>query len=223
MLAQCRMRAARLLRAHRTRNAHAPQKTYLYIMAAASYFADQTYENQDFTEVSWAAGEYEGCTFVGCNLERVDWSGSQFADCTFRDCNASLAILHRTSFQDVQFERCKLLGLRWEHVNPIGLALSFRNCTLDHTSWYQMRLKKTRFDGSSLVEADFTEADLTEAVFLDTNLTRATFDHAVLERADLRTADGFSIDPQRNKLTGARFTLSGLPGLLDAHQLRIEP
>ena len=204
-------------------DASAPQKTYLYIMAAASYFADQTYENQDFTDVSWAAGEYEGCTFVGCNLERVDWSGSQFADCTFRDCNASLAILHRTSFQDVQFERCKLLGLRWEHVNPIGLALSFRNCTLDHTSWYQMRLKKTRFDGSSLVEADFTEADLTEAVFLDTNLTRATFDHTVLERADLRTANAFSMDPQRNKLTGARFTLSGLPGLLDAHQLRIEP
>ena len=71
--------------------------------------------------------------------------------------------------------------------------------------------------------ADFTEADLSEANFSDTNLTRATFDHTVLERADLRTANAFSIDPQRNKLTGARLTLSGLPGLLDAHQLRIEP
>lgn len=187
----------------------------------ADYF-EHCFQHQDFSNSAWLPGEYESCTFLGCNLEGADWSGSRFVDCRFEDCNAALTSLHRATFQDVHFERCKLLGLRWEHVNPIGLALSFRNCTLDHTSWYQMRLKKTRFDGSSLVEADFTEADLTEANFSDTNLTRATFDHTVLERADLRTASGFSMDPQRNKLTGARFTLSGLPGLLDAHQLRIE-
>lgn len=192
-------------------------------MEPARDFFGHAFHHQDFSKNGWVAGEYEDCTFVGCNLERVDWSGSRFLNCTFQDCNASLVTLHRTAFQEVVFENCKLLGLRMEHVNPIGLAFSFRNCTLDHTSWYQMRLKKTRFDGSSLVEADFTEADLTEAVFSDTNLTRATFDSTILERADLRTARGFSMEPQRNKLSGARFTLSGLPGLLDAHQLRIEP
>ena len=48
------------------------------------------------------------------------------------------------------------------------------------------------------------------------------FDGTDLEKADLRTAHNFSIDPQQNRVAQARSAASGLPGLLMRYQLVIE-
>lgn len=56
----------------------------------------------------------------------------------------------------------------------------------------------------------------------DRDLLDAMFDDTDLEKADLRTAHNFSIDPQQNRVTQARSAASGLPGLLMRYQLVIE-
>jgi uncharacterized protein YjbI with pentapeptide repeats len=73
-----------------------------------------------------------------------------------------------------------------------------------------------------LRETDFSEADLTSAVFHLCDLDRAVFNQTVLEKTDFRTAFNFTIDPAINKMKKAKFSFSGLPGLLSAYDLDIE-
>ena len=85
-----------------------------------------------------------------------------------------------------------------------------------------MKLKKTVYSKSQLVEADFAEADLTAAVFDRCDLERAVFDQTTLEKADFRTAFNYTIDPDANRIRKARFSLHGLPGLLSRYDIEID-
>ena len=71
-------------------------------------------------------------------------------------------------------------------------------------------------------EVDFTGCDLTASVFTNCDLLRATFDNTILEKADLRTAFNYAIDPERNKIKKAKFSVSGLHGLLAKYDITIE-
>jgi fluoroquinolone resistance protein len=51
-------------------------------------------------------------------------------------------------------------------------------------------------------------------------LNGAIFDNTIVEGADFRTADGYSLDPIRNYITAAKFSQENLVGLV-AH-LNIE-
>jgi uncharacterized protein YjbI with pentapeptide repeats len=75
-------------------------------------------------------------------------------------------------------------------------------------------LKKIRFEGCSLTDVDFTQADLTDALFEECDLRGAAFDGTNLEKADFRTAVNVGMDPERNRLSKAKFSLQGLPGLV---------
>jgi fluoroquinolone resistance protein len=115
-----------------------------------------------------------------------------------------------------------MLGLRFDNCNDFGLAFSFNNCKLDHSSFYKLKLKKTDFKSSQLHEVDFSECDLTNAVLDHCDLLNATFDRTILEKADFRTAYNYSIDPDNNKLKKARFSQSGLAGLLHKYDIDIK-
>ena len=73
-----------------------------------------------------------------------------------------------------------------------------------------------------MLDTDFTDADLSGALFFHCELTDARFLHSKLERADFRTAAGFQIDPEQNRMKGARFSREGLTGLLSKYELNIE-
>lgn len=178
-------------------------------------FYDQTFSQHTQLE----CGEYEQCQFKGCALAEADLSGCKFIDCDFTECDLSLAKIGQTAFQEVRFRGCKMLGLRFDRSNPFGLALSFERCLLNHSSFYQCKLKYTRFVGCQLQEVDLVEADLTSALFEACNLLGATFERTNLEKADLRTAYQLALEPENNRLKGAKFSLDGLPGLLLKYQL----
>ncbi len=86
-----------------------------------------------------------------------------------------------------------------------------------------MVLKKTTFKNLNLYEADFTGCDLTGSVLDNCDLTRATFESTVIEKADLRTAFNYSIDPEINRIKKAMFSLSGVTGLLEKYDIDIDP
>jgi uncharacterized protein YjbI with pentapeptide repeats len=77
-----------------------------------------------------------------------------------------------------------------------------------------MKLKGISFHNCSLLEVDFSEADLTSAFFDECDLLGAVFDNTILEKADLSKAYNYSIQPERNRIKKAKFSQSGLSGLL---------
>jgi uncharacterized protein YjbI with pentapeptide repeats len=115
-----------------------------------------------------------------------------------------------------------MLGVHFDACQHLGLAFSFEGCQLTHSSFFKLKIKNTQFKNCILQEADFAEADLTNAVFSDSNLSGAIFDHTALEKSDFRGAYGYAIDPDINKIKKARFSLSGIPGLLTKYDIYID-
>lgn len=182
------------------------------------FIQDKTFEKNDLP----ARGEYENCTFYNCDFSGSDLSGYKFIDCSFRACNLSLAKINKTIFRDADFKDCKMLGLRFDTCSGFGLSFSFDNCQLNHASFFKTKIKKTVFKNSQLQETDFAETDLTGSLFDNCNLLQAIFDQTILEKVDFRTSYNYSIDPELNRIKNAKFSLSGVCGLLDKYNIEIE-
>ena len=100
--------------------------------------------------------------------------------------------------------------------------MNFDNWNLNHSSFYQTKIKNTIFKNCQLIEIDFTESDLTNSRFDNCDLLKATFDSSILEKADFRTSYNYSIDPEVNKIKKAKFSLPGILGLLDKYEIDID-
>ena len=181
------------------------------------YITDKT-----IRENSLAKGVYESCQFDSCDFSTRDFSGFHFIDSTFSNCNLSMVKLDETVFRDVVFTGSKMLGLHFEQCSQFGLSFKFTSCKLNHSSFFGLKMKKILFKECELFEADFTEADLTEALFDHCNLERTVFDRTILEKADFRTAFHYTIDPENNRIRRARFSLTGVCGLLDKYGIQVE-
>lgn len=102
------------------------------------------------------------------------------------------------------------------------MTFSFHHCNLNNASFYKAKIKKTVFKVYQLQEADFTECDLTSAILEACDFRNSTFDNTILEKADLRSSVHYSIDPERNRIKKARFSLSACTGLLDKYDIEID-
>ncbi len=81
---------------------------------------------------------------------------------------------------------------------------------------------KTPFIGCSMKEMQFENVDLSQALFKDCNLMESSFVNTILEKADFRTASYYNIDPEVNRMKKAKFSHSGIAGLLGKYGLDIE-
>lgn len=187
-----------------------------------TYFEEKTFKGEDFSDTSFPKGDYEKCIFTGCNFSGADLSDIVFSECEFNACNLSMAKLSKTALRDVSFKECKMLGLHFENCSEFLFGVSFDNCVLNFSCFYKRNLKKTRFKNSSLHETDFTEADLTGAIFDNADLAMAVFEKTILEKADLRNAYNYSIDPDSNRIKNAKFSMSGIAGLLHKYHIEID-
>lgn len=83
-------------------------------------------------------------------------------------------------------------------------------------------MRKTHFTECSLHEASFVETDLGESVFLDCDFSQALFEKTILEKADFRTSHSYIINPETNKIKKAKFSQSGIAGLLQIYDIEIQ-
>jgi fluoroquinolone resistance protein len=180
------------------------------------------FENLNFRNTAPEVGDYEECTFKNCDFSDSDLSDINFLGCEFRECNLSLARLAQTSFREVKFINCKLLGLHFEDCNNLMISFEFDGCALDLSSFYKLKLKKTIFRNSKIIEADFTETDLTNSSLKNCDLLRTIFKNTNLEGVDFRTSNNYSIDPDLNRIKKAKFSLPGIAGLLDKYDIEID-
>ena len=54
------------------------------------------------------------------------------------------------------------------------------------------------------------------------DLTAAGFSNTNLEKADFRTSFNYGFDLDQNKIKNAKFSLDGIPGLLNKYKIKIE-
>ncbi|RYF64293.1 MAG: pentapeptide repeat-containing protein [Cytophagaceae bacterium] len=186
------------------------------------FLINEQFENVNYTKSKLPTGEYELCRFTGCDFTKSDLSNSIFYDCEFIDCQLNGVKLMKTAFRDVRFRNCKAEGLHFEHCNDFLFAVSFDTCVLTKSSFYKQKIKNTTFKKSILHEVDFMGADLTGSDFDESDLRRAAFENTILEKADFRTAFNYSLDPELNRLGKAKFSLSGVAGLLVKYDIDIE-
>jgi len=185
-------------------------------------FENKVFRGNDLVENSLAKGEYDNCSFIACNISDADFSNFTFVECIFDNCNLSNTKLKNTTLNDVRFTNCKLLGLIFSDINDLILSLDFKDCLLNFSSFYKLKLKAIKFINCSLQEVDFTETELINSVFENCDLSGAIFDQSHLQKADFLTSYNFSIDPNLNRIDKAKFSLSGLPGLLYKFDIEVE-
>jgi len=181
------------------------------------YIDDRVFDRVDFALEGFVPGEYSGCRFVNCHFGGVNLAGVVFEDCECVDCDLSMANLSGTALRNVRFKGCKMMGCRFDLCHSFGFEVAFEGCRLHHASFYQRSMKKTPFRDCELHEVDFTEADLSQALFAGCDLMGALFDRTRLDKADLRTAIHYDLDPDNNFIRGAQFALPDVLALLRKH------
>lgn len=192
-----------------------------YIMSKP-YYTDEIYSDIRFDEKPIAIGQYENCEFNRCDFGGANLSHFLFTDCRFTHCNLSNVNLNMTTLNNVHFMYCKLTGTSFEPCNTFLFSVSFEHCLLELASFYKRVLRKTNFLHCQMNDTDFTEADLSQSVFADCDLTDAHFENTNLEKADLRTAHNYRIDPDNNRIRKARFALPDVLRLLEKYDISID-
>lgn len=194
------------------------RKLYTFIM----YIDNQTFSKVDYKTHLLEKWEYEWCTFFQCDFLKSDISHIRFSDCEFIGCDLSMVKMIETSLQNVRFNECKLLWTEWKNCNAFLLEVSFEHCNLELSMFWGMKLKNTLFRNSDLREANFAQSNLAAAIFENCNLERVLFQKTNLEKANLLTSYGYTLDPEDNKIQGAKFSLEWLPGLLVKYNICIQ-
>lgn len=187
-----------------------------------TYHREKTFDKINYANTALSGREFDSCTFINCDFSGSNLSGNDFIDCRFEGCNLSMMRVDQTGLKNVAFHNCKIMGVDFSACNEFLLAVSFHNCILDFVSFFRRKLRKTTFHGCSIKEANFTQTDLTGSAFTACDLSQTVFQQTALEKADFRSASNFSIDPELNKIKGAKFSSSGLIGLLDKYNIVVE-
>ncbi len=186
-----------------------------------SVYRSQRFERENRIGQRLADREFEQCEFLHCNLSSSDFSRTRFIDCTFADCDLSLIKLTDAALRGATFKDCKLLGVDFGRCKELFFKVAFDRCALDHASFHQRKMEGTRFLRCSMKGTDLEGARLGKASFEHCDLDQATFVDTDLRTADLSTAYNLALDPDRNKIKGARFSMEGALALLGKYGLVI--
>ncbi len=115
------------------------------IIKYKNFIENAVFSDENFVETPFQKGEYENCIFKNCLLNETDLSHCVFSECTWINCNLSMANVSNTAFRGNRFQDCKLLGLRFDACNTLGLVVKFEKCILNYASFYKLKLKNLSF------------------------------------------------------------------------------
>lgn len=181
---------------------------------------DQTF-NRIFIKDLCLNETYELCHFIQCNFSNADFSGFSLESCIFDNCNFTTSKFGNALLNDCTFLHCKMIGMDFTHCQGLSASRHFEECLLDYANFFKMTLNKAIFKNCSLKEASFSETNLSSASFDGCDLFRAEFLHTNLEKTDFRTATNYAFDPNINKIKKAKFSITGVAGLLQKFNIEI--
>ena len=82
-------------------------------------------------------------------------------------------------------------------------------------------MPKTKCNSCSMKEVTFTGSNLTQSSFENCNLDSAIFNDTLLAGVDFTSAYNYKIDPEFNSMKKAKFSMQGIPGLLEKYDIKI--
>jgi uncharacterized protein YjbI with pentapeptide repeats len=188
---------------------------------AEDFFADVTFADLALEAADLRGKELQRCTFRRCKLPESRWARAKLEDCVFEHCDLTRMAPQELGLRGVTFKDTKLMGVDWTDTGPHP-NVTFEGCDLRYASFVKMRLRGTKFLRCMAREANFLEVDLTEADFTDTDLSDSTIKGCTLIKANLAHAVGLRLDPQLNKVKGARLSLEAAVLLVQSFGIVVE-
>ena len=185
------------------------------------YFLQQQYTEVLYDRDGLNLKEFEGCSFVRCDFSACNFIGVTFIDCTFTDCNFTGAKINHVAFRTVHFNGCLMQELNFAMCDKLIFEIHFNRCNLDFAKFYTLKIKGMTFIDCSMIAVDFMKADLTEVIFDRCDLYKTVFSNTILDKADFRTSFNYALDPEKNKIKRAMFSLGNVKGLLEKHQIKV--
>lgn len=180
-------------------------------------YTGATFEGLEAEEAVFERVEFEDCRFVRCRFPMATFRGCAFVNCVFEGCDLSLLKVPGSRLTSARFSDCKLIGVDWCEASSLtGLttSMNFTRCVLSYGFFVKLDLSGARFEECEARETDFSGATLQRASFVHSDLEGAKFMESDLREADFTGAHGYIIDPTRNKVKKARFSLPEAIGLL---------
>jgi len=187
----------------------------------SDYIADQEFKDEFYLDADIKFKEFENCTFHFCDFTDCTFQTVTFVDCNFFDCNFKDTKINYVSLRGVWFTKCNFTAVNFAMTDQVIYEFHFKDCLLDYSQFYALKLKKMQFINCSMIAVDFMGSDLTEVLFDNCNLRRAVFIDTIANKADFSTSYDFTIDPEKNKLKKAIFSTNGLKGLLQKYDIVI--
>ena len=125
------------------------------LLSMTQYFLDIEYNNITYSEKEVNLKEFECCTFNGCDFSQCNFIGVVFIDCTFNDCIFSGAKINHVALRSVFFYRCKMEEVNFAMCDKLIFEVHFKECVLDFSKFYTLKIKGTTFVDCSMVALDF--------------------------------------------------------------------
>jgi fluoroquinolone resistance protein len=183
-----------------------------------AYHADRVFKEIHLEHSQLLSSEFYDCTFVRCSFVESVFRNCRFVNCAFQQCDLSLVQVPASTFSSTRFEDSKAIGVDWTQADwpTAGLAnpVGFFRSAISHSTFIGLRLRGIQIRDCVAVDVDFREADLSQADFAGTDLAQSLFSDTDLTEADLSRARNYHIDPGRNVLRQARFSLPEAMSLL---------
>lgn len=186
------------------------------------YYKDQVFDKTSFPQTGTLDTQFENCTFKNCDFTTVDFFGCDFLKCIFVQCNLSMVKFGHIGFDQVHFDSCKMIGVDFSHTKDFLFSINFSGCILDYAAFMKKKNRKAKFVNCSLKGTDFSEVDFTSAIFDKCDLSTAVFMRSNLSSVNFVSSYNFTIDPEKNTLRKAKFSVDGLPGLLENYGIIVE-
>lgn len=186
------------------------------------YIHNLNFDNITFEEQEVNFKEFECCTFNNCDFSSCTFIAVTFIDCTFNDCVFSGAKINYVAFRTVFFNRCKIEDVNFAMCDKLIFEIHFKECILDFSKFYTLKIKGTTFVDCSIIAVDFMATDLTQVVFENCDLYRSEFSKAIANKANFKTSYNYTIDPTKTKIKKAVFSLAGLKGLLAKYDIVVK-
>lgn len=172
-------------------------------------FKTNDYWEEEFTQYSsknLKSIYFDNCTFIKCDFSESLIYGCKFTECTFINCDLSLANLKSSTFNDVKFENSKLLGISWSDCDE-PFDVMFDSCNISQNSFHMMDLRSMKFKDCLIKDSGFEECNMEKTIFENCDLELSTFYTNNLKKANFETSKNYLIDPDKNDIKSAVFSL----------------
>jgi fluoroquinolone resistance protein len=187
-------------------------------ISSRAHYVDQVFKDKQLEHAEIVSAEFYDCVFFHSSFAESVFRHCRFVNCVFRECDLSLIKVPESSFSSTLFENSKVMGVNWTeaHWPKAGLAspVSFSKCAISHSTFIGLSLQSIQIRDCVATDVDFREADLSQADFGGTDLFSSIFGKTNLSQADLSRARNYHVDPGRNILKQARFSLPEAMSLL---------